>query len=349
MDEAHKSFTSALLQWHKSIDRVLPWKATRDPYKIWVSEIVLQQTRVAQGTDYYLRIIEAFPTVESMAQAEEDEIMRLWQGLGYYSRARNMHSAAKKVVADYDGKFPDTHDGILSLPGVGPYTAAAIASFAYEIPKAVVDGNVYRVLSRYYGIDTPIDTTLGKKQFAQLSQDCLGDNTPSKYNQAIMDFGALQCTPKNPSCTTCPLNGSCASLAEEAISRRPVKSKKLKRTKRYFYYFLIEEDNQILIAKRTKRDIWQGLYELPLIETTESREIDDVIKDAVHTWGLEIKEVDEEVYTKKHVLSHQDIMTHIIPVKGRMLKHTTHTSIKKEKYKEYAFPIVLADYLDVLI
>lgn len=264
-------FSSTLLRWYADHGRVLPWRDVRDPYRIWISEIILQQTRVAQGYDYYLRFIHRFPTVEALAAATQDEVMQQWEGLGYYSRARNLHAAAQQVVAQ--GRFPTDYAGVRALKGVGDYTAAAICSFAYDLPTAVVDGNVYRVLSRYFGIETPIDTTVGKKLFAALAQELIVPDQAADYNQAIMDFGALQCTPRSPQCLLCPLNDSCAALASGSIESLPVKSKKTAVFHRYFAYVLVENpalstdgESHLWIRRRPTGDIWAGLYEPLLFE-----------------------------------------------------------------------------------
>lgn len=259
------SFPQILLEWFAQHGRDLPWRHTNDPYLIWVSEIILQQTRVVQGIDYYRRFVERFPTVETLAAAEADEVMTYWEGLGYYSRARNLHAAARQVVEQ--GAFPTDYPGIRALKGVGDYTAAAIASFAYGLPHAVVDGNVYRVLSRYYGIDTPIDSTQGKRDFADLAQTLLIKKTPALYNQAIMDFGALQCVPKSPACSECPLSASCQALNMGRVEQLPVKAKKTAVKSRYFAYIIILEESSVYIHRRHMGDIWTGLYEPLLIET----------------------------------------------------------------------------------
>lgn len=245
----------------------MPWRNERDPYRIWLSEVILQQTRVAQGEGYYRRFTRAYPTVEALAAAPEDDVMALWQGLGYYSRARNLHAAAKRVVARGTG-FPKTYDALLELPGVGPYSAAAIASFASGEDVAVVDGNVYRVLARYFDIDAPIDTGRGQRTFRELADALLPRGNSSAYNQAIMDFGATVCTPRRPSCASCPLREGCAAFAKTTVETLPVKSKKLKRRTRYFdYLHLANETGAVFLRKRPVGDIWQGLYDLPLVES----------------------------------------------------------------------------------
>lgn len=245
----------------------MPWKGEKDPYLIWLSEVILQQTRVEQGMPYFEKFKQRFPRVQDLARAPEDEVMKLWEGLGYYSRARHLHAAAKRVVKDFDGQFPADYAAIRSLPGVGPYTAAAIASFAFDLPYAVVDGNVFRILSRVFGLDTPIDTTLGKKAFAAIAQQLLDPQAPGKYNQAIMDFGALQCIPRNPKCGKCPFAAKCIAFNNDIVGQLPVKEKQLVKKDRYFQYFVFRWGEQILLHKRTDKDIWQKLYEFPLLET----------------------------------------------------------------------------------
>ena len=258
------TFTDAILQWYAAHRRELPWRNISDPYRIWVSEIILQQTRVAQGYDYYLRFVNAFPTVETLARASEDEVLRLWQGLGYYSRARNLHAAARQVVAQ--GHFPTDYAGVRALKGVGDYTAAAICSFAYGMPLAVVDGNVYRVLSRYFGVDEPIDTGKGKKQFAALAQSLLPARDVADYNQGLMDFGALQCVPASPDCTACPLADSCRANELKRVADWPVKSHRTKVAERYYIYIGVCTPEGIWLHRRGAGDIWQGLYEWPLLD-----------------------------------------------------------------------------------
>ena len=264
------SFTTTILQWFQANGRTLPWRETRDPYAIWLSEIILQQTRIEQGRPYWQRFMQRWPTVEALANATEDEVLREWQGLGYYSRARNLHTAAQQVVAM--GGFPTTLEGIKALKGVGDYTAAAIGSIAFDLPAAVVDGNVYRVLSRYFGIDTPINTTVGKKEFTELAQDLLlpALNREGKgaglFNQAMMDFGATQCTPSSPNCPSCPLADSCVALHEGRISELPVKQNTLKIKERHLTYVYIRCKGQTALHRRPAGDIWQGLYEPWLAE-----------------------------------------------------------------------------------
>ena len=256
------SFTTTILQWFQTNGRTLPWRETRDPYAIWLSEIILQQTRIEQGRPYWERFMKRWPTVEALANATEDEVLREWQGLGYYSRARNLHTAAKQVVER--GGFPTTIEGIKALKGIGDYTAAAIGSIAFDLPAAVVDGNVYRVLSRHYGIATPINTTEGKKEFTALAQSLLPTSQASAFNQAMMDFGATQCTPLSPNCPSCPLAESCLALREGRVSELPVKQKTLKIKERHLTYVYIRCNGQTALHRRPAGDIWQGLYE-PLL------------------------------------------------------------------------------------
>jgi len=258
------SFTTTILEWFKENGRALPWRETRDPYAIWLSEIILQQTRIEQGRPYWERFMKRWPTVEALAHATEDEVLREWQGLGYYSRARNLHTAAKQVLVR--GGFPTTIEGIKALKGVGDYTAAAIGSIAFDLPAAVVDGNVYRVLSRHYGITTPINTTEGKKEFTALAQSLLPLAQASAFNQAMMDFGATQCTPSSPNCPSCPLAESCVALREGRIDELPVKQRTLKVKERQLTYIYIRCNGYTAIHRRPAGDIWQGLYEPWLTE-----------------------------------------------------------------------------------
>lgn len=263
---ADLSFAARIEEWYRQNGRDLPWRHTKDAYLIWLSEIILQQTRVEQGRDYYTRFTEHYPTVTHLAQAPEDEVMRLWQGLGYYSRARNLHKAAKQAVAN--GHFPLCYDELLTLPGVGRYTAAAIASFAYDEPQAVVDGNVYRVLARHAGISTPIDSTAGAKEFAQLAQLRLDKHHSALYNQAIMDFGAIVCKPASPLCVECPVADSCVALAAGLVSTLPVKQHRTKLTERFLTFICVRNsDGLFLMQKRGKGDIYRGLYQFPMWES----------------------------------------------------------------------------------
>lgn len=295
--------------WYETNKRILPWRETKDPYKIWISEIVLQQTRVNQGLEYYLRFTECFPDVKSLAEADEQEVLKYWQGLGYYSRARNLHKAAKKIVSDFDGKFPKTHKEIISLPGIGEYTAAAITSFAYNQPYAAVDGNIYRVLSRITANDTPIDSTTGKKVFAEIAQNLLDKDQPGLHNQAIMEFGAIYCTPANPDCENCPLLDFCEAKKLNLVQQLPVKQGKTKVTNRYFNYFYIQNGTFTYLQKRTKKDIWKNLYEFPLIETESELDFNHLVQTSEFTRLFENTDyrINRISKTFKHILSHRII------------------------------------------
>ena len=258
------SFTSALLRWFAQYGRELPWRGISDPYGIWVSEVILQQTRIDQGRDYWLRFMQRFPTVEALAAASEDEVLRLWQGLGYYSRARNLHAAARQVVAL--GGFPRTIDGLRALKGVGDYTAAAVGSMAFNLPAAAVDGNVYRVLARHYGIDVPINSTRGKHLFQAMAQELLPASEAGTFNQAMMDFGATWCTPRSPRCIDCPVADTCEALHTGRVTELPIKENKLKIQERHLTYIYIRHEGQVALRRRPAGDIWQGLWEPLLVE-----------------------------------------------------------------------------------
>ncbi|HQQ97214.1 MAG TPA: A/G-specific adenine glycosylase [Cyclobacteriaceae bacterium] len=260
-------FSKKLVEWYQDDHRDLPWRNTRDPYKIWLSEIILQQTRVTQGLPYYQKFVKKYPTVVALARARQPDILRLWQGLGYYSRARNLHACARVIVDLHRSKFPTTAAALRMLPGIGSYTAAAIASFAFDEPVAVVDGNVYRVLARYFGISDDITSSAGKVRFAQLAQELIPHNQAAFYNQAIMEFGATCCTPRAPACNACVLRSGCQANAGQNPEDYPVKGKSKAIRQRYFYYFVVRKAGKIAMKPRTDKDIWQGLYDFPLLET----------------------------------------------------------------------------------
>ncbi len=333
------SFNSKIYNWYTINKRNLPWRNSKDAYKIWISEIILQQTRIAQGTNYYLRFIEYFPTVIELAKAQEDEVLKLWQGLGYYSRARNLHKTAKIIVESYDATFPSKYSDILKLKGIGPYTAAAIASIAYNLPYPTVDGNVYRVLSRHFGVETPIDSNTGKKEFQELAEELISDKDPGMHNQALMEFGALQCTPKAPNCSICPLNSSCFALQNNLVDKLPFKEKKTKQRKRFFYYYLIDDGTHIYINKRTTNDIWKNLHELPLLETP--KELSDAMliqKEIafIKSGKFNIKQVSA---AKKHVLSHQIIYAKQIYVEVSANVKISPALIRVNKKDIYKFAV----------
>lgn len=302
--------SNELIKWYDYNKRELPWRETKDPYRIWISEIILQQTRVVQGYEYYIRFIDTFPDVVSLANAEEEEVLKLWQGLGYYSRARNLHAAAKTVATLHNGIFPTEYKDVLALKGIGEYTAAAITSFAYNLPYAVVDGNVFRFLSRLFGIDTPIDTTQGKKEFTNLATELLDKKNPGAHNQAIMEFGALQCTPTSPKCNECPLVDICIAYSQNSIAKLPVKQGKTKVKERFFNYLDIRYDSNMYLNKRIGNDIWKNLYELPLIETDSKLNLEDLQNTPDFRKLFEkagnIK-IQQMGLTLKHVLSHRII------------------------------------------
>jgi A/G-specific adenine glycosylase len=263
-------FVNQLLQWNSNHNkRQMPWKGEKDPYKIWLSEIILQQTRVKQGLDYYNRFITAFPDVHVLAKAPETTVFKLWEGLGYYTRCKNLIATANYISGDLKGKFPDVYEEILALKGVGPYTAAAIGSFAFNLPRAVVDGNVFRVLSRYFGIATAIDSIEGKKLFTSLANDLLDKKNPAAYNQALMDFGATICKPQQPLCTVCVLKKKCSALATGSVNQLPAKEKSITKKTRWFYYVVAEYMGKVYVRKREPKDIWENLYEFILVENNQ--------------------------------------------------------------------------------
>jgi len=304
----------------------------------------LQQTRVAQGTPYYKNFIEKYPRVEDLAAAKEQDILKLWQGLGYYSRARYLHQSAKEIVSKYRGVFPKDYKSLLQLKGVGQYTAAAIASFAYNEPVAVLDGNVFRVLSRYYGIKTAINTGEGKKIFQELAQKILDKTQPGKYNQAIMEFGALHCTPQLPKCNDCPFQHSCIAYQTGKTGVLPEKIKKNKIKKRYFHYFLVQFQNRIILRKRKRKDIWKNLYELPLIESykkekLEKKDIDNLIKH----YQIEPESAPEFLIKSEHKLTHQHLQIYFWRIKS---KTNPLFSVAINKLDQYPLPIAIAKFLD---
>ena len=273
-------FSKKIIEWYNNNKRNLPWRITQDPYKIWLSEIILQQTRVAQGLPYYNRFVENYPTIKDFASADLSSILRLWQGLGYYSRARNMYATAQIIMNEYGGEFPKTYNELLKLKGIGSYTAAAIASFAYQEPVAAIDGNVYRVLARLFGIETDIGSSQAKKVFGGFADAIIDKNQPDVFNQAMMEFGAMQCTPSNPNCMFCPLSLECHANSTKTQHLLPVKLKKVKVKNRYFNYFIIESDNHFLLKERDSSDIWAGLYDYYLVESAEPVNDIEAISDA---------------------------------------------------------------------
>ncbi|MCM4166778.1 Endonuclease III [Arenibacter antarcticus] len=340
------SFSRIILQWYGVHKRPLPWRKTREPYLIWLSEIMLQQTRVAQGIPYYLTFVKAFPTVEDLAAAKEDEVLKLWQGLGYYSRARNLHATAKFIAAEYSGVFPDTYKELVKLKGIGDYTASAMASICFDKPEAVVDGNVFRVLARYFGVDLPINSSEGIAFFKELAIKVMDVSNIRDYNQGLMEFGALQCTPKNPDCIGCPLNVGCVALARDAVSILPVKIKKNKIRKRYFNYLvLVDENNSTLLQQRKGPGIWRNLYEFPLLETESEIEVKEVVKNLSDVIALE-EPSEVYLYNEKqlvHKLSHQHLHTRFWIV---LAENKLKNGIKITDLHKYPVPVLIADFIE---
>lgn len=353
-------FTHSLLSWYEPERRPLPWKHIKEPYFIWLSEIILQQTRVEQGRVYYERFIKVFPSVDKLAAASQDEVFKLWEGLGYYSRARNLHASAKIIVNDLNNCFPNTYKELLALKGVGPYTAAAVASFAYGLPHAVVDGNVYRVLSRFMNSFLPIDSTEGKKAYQLLAQKLLAVDQAAIYNQAIMDLGATVCTPKKPDCDQCPLIQKCGAYAAQTIDKLPIKVKKIKKTKRYFHFLLIEQPQGFFIHKREQKDIWQGLYQFPLIESSVPHSKQDntfgnnLLETCLGTDSEWIKALDigsaKHYGEYKQTLTHQQIFANFWKIKLSDKKILASPkgflAVKPKKWRKFAFPKIISLFFD---
>jgi len=343
-------FTQSLMQWHeRDNDRDLPWKSEKDPYKIWLSEIILQQTRALQGLPYYLKFTEAFPTVKDMAACADEQAFRLWQGLGYYNRCKNMLATARFITDELEGRFPDAYENILQLKGIGPYTAAAIASFAFGLPHAVVDGNVYRVLARYFGIETAFDTTEGKKRFAQKAQDLLDTSDSAGYNQAIMDLGATVCTPQTPKCVDCPLQKNCTAYHENTVALLPVKSKKTSVGTRFFHYLLLQTDDQIWIRKRTGKDIWQNLHEPFLLEHAEALNTSS-LQTLIKEKGLQFSD-GNIVYegSLKQRLTHLVVETRFFGIKMKApikLPDNDGRWVSVKELKNIAFPKTLVSFFE---
>jgi A/G-specific adenine glycosylase len=339
-------FKHRLINWYSIHKRKLPWRGTKNPYCIWLSEIILQQTQVKQGLPYYEAFVETFPTVFDLANASEESVLKLWQGLGYYSRARNLHFTAKHIVLELNGVFPNNYKDLLKLKGVGDYTASAIASIAFNEVEAVVDGNVYRVLARYFGIDTPINSTTGIKEFKRLATSLIDIEQPSTYNQAIMEFGARQCKPKNPDCSVCPLSDSCVSLQKNLVNTLPVKLKKTKVTTKYFNFLVcLDKDYRILFEKRIAKGIWQNLYQFPLIESEKSLGANDFHLLNIENSFSQPTEFDYALYNevdKIHKLSHQHLHTKfwIIEVEQPLEKGISINDLTK-----YPAPVLISEFI----
>lgn len=341
------NFSDILSQWYAINKRDLPWRSTVNPYYIWLSEIILQQTRVDQGLPYYLKFIDAFPAVADLANADEDLVLKLWQGLGYYSRARNLQFSAKLILSEFGGNFPDNHADILKLKGVGPYTAAAISSFSFGLPFAVLDGNVIRVLSRVFGIQTPYDTTAGKKQFQKLAQELLDKKNPAEYNQAIMEFGALQCVPKSPKCNDCPIVNDCIAFNTNTVSLLPVKSKKLKVKSRFLHFLVVNKNNEVLIGKRNS-GIWQGLYEFPFLEFDENLNEKSVLKSPlwINFFKDSVKQISSISEEYIHKLSHQKIHAKFWEIDVNSFRSSDFKIVKCNELQKYPVSSLIEKYLN---
>jgi A/G-specific adenine glycosylase len=338
-------FSYRLVNWYRQNARILPWRETKNPYFIWLSEIILQQTRVAQGEAYYQKFILTFPTVDSLANAEEQEVMLLWQGLGYYSRARNLHHAAKYVRDECGGIFPSTFIELKKMKGVGDYSAAAIASFAFNLSHAVVDGNVYRVLSRVFGADIAIDSMQGIKYFTRLANELIDENAPAIHNQAIMEFGALHCVPKNPDCMSCVFKDSCCAFLTDQVDSLPFKSKKITVRNRYLNYFFIENANSsTFVRKRVGKDIWMHLYEFPLLESEEMLGSSAVLEYCNDVFGIVQL---QQPYEIKHILSHQHLFTRIFRIQCSIEKLPGFEKIEMNNLSNYPLPRLLDRYLEI--
>ena len=349
MDNKKKYFTKQLLSWNTSTNnRPMPWKGEKDPYKIWLSEIILQQTRVEQGWDYYNRFVAAFPTIEKLAKAPETKVFKLWEGLGYYTRCKNLIATANLVCKEYGGKFPDNYEAILNLKGVGPYTTAAIASFAYNLPYAVVDGNVFRVLSRFFENNTPIDGTEGKKLFTTLANELLDKKQPGIYNQALMDFGAVVCKPKLPLCNQCALQSRCGAYLSGLVDTLPVKEKKITQKTRWLFYFIMEHNGKVYVRKRGVKDIWENLYEFVLIESPVATEVEQLkkqpaFKKLLGNGGFSIETI-SKLYSQK--LTHQTIHGQFIKIKLTMpLQLDGYEAIPPKVLATLPFPKFITTYL----
>ncbi|MEJ6792849.1 MAG: A/G-specific adenine glycosylase [Lacinutrix sp.] len=338
--------TEKLISWYLVNKRDLPWRKTKNPYFIWLSEIILQQTQVAQGLPYYDAFTTKFPTVFDLAKAEESQILKLWQGLGYYSRARNLHASAKYIVEELDGHFPDTYNEIIKLKGIGDYTASAVASICFNETTAVVDGNVYRALSRIYGICTPINTGKGFKEFKALAQELIDKKRPATFNQAIMEFGARQCKPKNPDCNSCPFSGTCIALQQDRISELPVKLKTLKvKIKHFNFIVILSEDGKTILEKREGKGIWQNLYQFPLLETKKPSKVNEIENQLKDFSILKNKTFSVSIYNETpiiHKLSHQHLNTTfwIVTADSKLQQ-----GVFVDKITDFPVPILIANFI----
>ncbi len=342
-------FTKQLLLWNEKYNtREMPWKGEKDPYKIWLSEIILQQTRVEQGLEYYNRFVKTFPTVHHLAKAPETTIFKLWEGLGYYTRCKNLIATARYISTALKGKFPSEYENILALKGIGPYTAAAIGSFAFNIPKAVVDGNVFRVLARYFGISTPIDNNEGKKEFTTLADSLLDKKQPGIYNQALMDLGAVICKPQLPLCNGCLLKKNCVAFISDKVNEWPVKEKSIVKKTRWFYYLIAEHKGQYYIRKRPAKDIWENLYEFILIENSHAATIDELLKtdEAKALTGNTKIQIQSVSGIYKQQLTHLTIFGQFIRIQlSKPLKSDGFELVDKKQMENLPFPKFINQYL----
>ena len=345
------------MEWYPRHRRDLPWRHTRDPYAIWLSEVILQQTRVKQGLPYYLTFINSYPTVQDLAAAPQDEVLRHWQGLGYYSRARNMHHTAQQVVREYDGQFPTSYAGLLQLRGVGQYTAAAIASFAYNERVAVLDGNVFRVLARVFGLTQDIAAPASRKVFQQLANTLIPADQPAEFNQAIMEFGAIQCTPLKPDCLFCPLQSQCYAFQHGMVSELPVKSKAKAARTRFFHYLVLRHADTLYMRKRGPKDIWEGLYDFHLQETETGELPAAALLAAVEAIGgrIDVRRAEEPTQALRHVLSHQKVEAkfHVVwlqaPLPVQDLQSTGLAAFGSREVEELPKPSLIANYIGNLL
>ncbi|MFM2207532.1 MAG: A/G-specific adenine glycosylase [Bacteroidota bacterium] len=340
-------FADRLIEWYHANARDLPWRNTRNPFRIWLSEIILQQTRVEQGKPYYERFVAEFADISSLADSSEEKVLRLWQGLGYYSRARNLHKAARQVRDSHGGVFPKNYEDIRALSGVGDYTAAAIASFAFKLRYPVVDGNVYRFLSRLYGIDTPIDGTAGKKAFVALANELILDAPPDLFNQAVMEFGALQCVPVNPDCGACIFRTECAARKLKKVDSLPVKAKKQKVRDRYFHYLVIREGSNLYLRQRTSKDIWQHLWEFPMLESMRPWKPERLLAACRSEFSTDRMEMKGTVHKARHLLSHQSLHAtfYEFTVKGKTAMPKDWKKVSLAKLEKYPMPRLIEKYL----
>ena len=344
--DGNKQFSNTLIMWYLLNKRDLPWRKTKDPYFIWLSEIILQQTKIAQGSSYYLKFIDHFDDISQLANADEEKILKLWQGLGYYSRARNLHHTAQYISDHLNGVFPGDYSDLIKLKGIGDYTASAILSICYNKPHATVDGNVYRVLARYFGVSTPINSPKGIKEFKELAQLMLDHKKPGTHNQAIMEFGAMVCKPKNPNCNVCLLKNSCFALQKNTIKDLPVKTNKVKVKNRFFNYLIVDNKKQTLIQQRTGKGIWKNLFEFPLFESASKIEAADLI----YT-DLFKKIIGEKKYTLKkfntsqviHKLTHQKLYTTFWIIE---IEEEIEDGILWQNFDNFAVPTLIQNFID---